>query len=283
MAKKVREFLDEDPPVRHAAQEGTESLPSDAVNIQLKEVSFTYPGTETPAVQNLTMDLNPGEPVALIGKSGSGKTTVVNLLLRTLDPQEGQILFDGIAEEKLTLEQIREQIALVPQDPFLFYGTIAENLRIAKEDATDDELMQALRGAELYDFVQSAPAGLDTKVGDQGMALSGGQAQRLAIARAILKDAPIVILDEPTSQIDVETEAALHRAMSRLTENKTVMLIAHRLSTIEQADRIIVMDNGSVVESGTRDELLAHSGVYAGMIRTKQQSESRGAASAAAE
>ena len=273
VAAKVKEFFDEEPPVRQLAQEATETLP-DAVDIQLKDVSFTYPGTDAPAVKNLTLTLKPGETVALIGRSGSGKTTVVNLLLRTLDPQEGEILFGGIEEQKLTLEQIRSQIALVPQDPFLFYGTIAENLRIAKEDATDEDLMQALRSAELFDFVNSAPDGLDTKVGDQGMALSGGQAQRLAIARAILKDAPIVILDEPTSQIDVETETALNRALARLTTGKTVLLIAHRLSTIEQADRIVVMEGGMVVESGTRQELLEHNGVYAQMVNTKRQSES---------
>ena len=282
VAAKVKEFLDEKPPVRELSQEETETLPA-AVDIQLKDVSFTYPGAEAPAVKNLTLDLNPGETVALIGRSGSGKTTVVNLLLRTLDPQEGEIFFGGIPEEKLTLEQIRNQIALVPQDPFLFYGTIAENLRIAKEDATDEELMQALRGAELFDFVNSAPDGLATKVGDQGMALSGGQAQRLAIARAILKDAPIVILDEPTSQIDVETETALNRALARLTEGKTVLLIAHRLSTIEQADRIVVMEDGAVAEKGTRQELLEHNGIYAQMVKTKRQSEGNTRSIAAAE
>ncbi len=144
---------------------------------------------------------------------------------------------------------------------------------MAKENATDEELIAALAGAELKDFIDESPDGLDTKVGDQGMALSGGQAQRLAIARALLKDAPIVILDEPTSQIDVETEALVNRALERLCASKTVLLIAHRLSTIEQADRIVVMDNGEVAESGTRDELLAQGGIYAGMIRTKQEIE----------
>ena len=279
VAAKVKEFLDEKPSVRQLSDTATETLPA-SVDIEFKNVSFTYPGVEESAVKNMDLKLNPGETVALIGRSGSGKTTVVNLLLRTLDPQEGDVFYGGIPEDKLTLEQIRSQIALVPQDPFLFYGTIEENLRIAKQDATDDELMQALRGAELYDFVQSTPDGLKTKVGDQGMALSGGQAQRLAIARAILKDAPIVILDEPTSQIDVETEAALNRALSRLTQGKTVLLIAHRLSTIEQANRIVVMDQGAVVESGTRDELLSQGGIYAQMVQTKRQSEGQSIAAA---
>ena len=145
---------------------------------------------------------------------------------------------------------------------------------MAREGATDEQMMAALKAAELEDFVSSSPAGLDTMVGDQGLALSGGQAQRLAIARALLKDAPIVVLDEPTSQIDVETETLLHKALDRLCENKTVLLIAHRLSTIEKADRIIVMDNdGRVAESGTRKELLVQGGIYADMINTKREIE----------
>lgn len=276
VARKVGEFLDEKPSVRHSDHAVPGVLPSEAISIQLKNVSFTFPGADAPAVRNFSMDLNPGETVALVGRSGSGKTTVTNLLLRTLDPDSGRILFGGIPEQKLSLEEIRKHIALVPQDPFLFFGSIADNLRIAKEDATDDELLEALKGAELLDFVQSSPHRLETRVGDQGMALSAGQAQRLAVARAILKDAPIVILDEPTSQIDVETEAAMQQALKRLTVGKTVLLIAHRLSTIEQADRIVVMADGAVAESGTRDGLLAHGGIYAGMIRTKREIESLG-------
>jgi len=197
-------------------------------------------------------------------------------LLRTLDPDSGEILFDGTSELDLDLEWIREQIGLVPQDPFLFYGTVRDNLTMAKEDATDEELMAAITAAELKDFVDSSPDGLETRVGDQGMALSGGQAQRLAIARALLKDAPLVILDEPTSQIDVETEALLNRALERLCANKTVLLIAHRLSTIEQADRIIVMDQGRLAESGTKAELVAKGGIYATMLQTKHDIEDAG-------
>lgn len=278
VARKVRELLDQKPAVRNVGTAAAGALPGESLGIRLKNVSFTYPGAESPAVRDFSMRLDPGETVALIGRSGSGKTTVTNLLLRTLDPDSGEILFGGVSRRNLSLEQVRERIALVPQDPFLFFGTIAENLRVASENASDGELLQALKGAELFDFVQATPKRLDTMVGDQGVALSAGQAQRLAIARALLKDAPVIILDEPTSHIDVQTETALHQALKRLTAGRTVLLIAHRLSTIEQADRIVVMADGAIAESGARSELLARGGIYAGMIRAKQELEGLAAA-----
>ncbi len=275
VAAEVVKFLDEKAPVSAGVGRNPGAKAGKAVRIELRDVTFTYPGADRPALQNLSMVLEPNETVALIGRSGSGKTTVTNLLLRTLEPDSGEIRFDGIPEKELALDWIRQQIALVPQDPFLFYGTIADNLRVAKEDATEAELIAATQSAELYDYIKSTPDGFNTKVGDQGTALSGGQAQRLAIARAFLKNAPIVVLDEPTSQIDVETETLLNRALARLTESKTVLLIAHRLSTIEQADRIIVLEGGRLAESGTRQQLLAQGGIYAGMIRTKRDIESQ--------
>lgn len=282
VASHVIHFLDEKPPVEHTESRRHGKTDGQSISIEFKDVTFSYPGVAEPTIKNLTMSLEPNETVAMIGKSGSGKTTIVNLMLRTLDPDSGEIMFDGVLEQDLSLEWIRQQIALVPQDPYLFFGTIRENLYMAKQGATDEELMAALKSAELEDFVKSSPAGLDTMVGDQGLALSGGQAQRLAIARAVLKDAPIVVLDEPTSQIDVETETLLNRALERLCKNKTVLLIAHRLSTIERADRIIVLEQGAVAESGTREELLAKGGLYAAMIRTKQEIEHAGLMPAAA-
>jgi ATP-binding cassette subfamily C protein CydD len=273
VAASILKFLDEKAPVEPTEARRRGKTDGKSISIEFRDVTFTYPGADAPTLKNLNMKLEPNETVAMIGKSGSGKTTVTNLMLRTLDPDSGQILFDGVPEPDLSVEWIRQQIALVPQDPYLFFGTVRDNLRIAKQDATDEEMMAALRAAELEDFVRSSPAGLATMVGDQGLALSGGQAQRLAIARAVLKDAPIVVLDEPTSQIDVETETLLNRALERLCEHKTVLLIAHRLSTIERADRIIVLEDGKVAESGTREELLARGGLYASMIRTKQEIE----------
>ncbi len=275
VAAKVIEFLDEKAPVIAGAGRNPGAQAGKAVRIEFRNVTFTFPGADRPALENLSMTLEPNETVALIGRSGSGKTTVTNLMLRTLAPDSGEILFDGIPEKDLALDWIRQQISLVPQDPFLFYGTIADNLRVAKQDATEAELILATRNAELYDYIKSTPDGFNTRVGDQGMALSGGQAQRLAIARAFLKNAPIVVLDEPTSQIDVETETLLNRALARLTAQKTVLLIAHRLSTIEQADRIIVLEGGRLAESGTRQSLLAEGGIYAGMIRTKRAIEAQ--------
>jgi ABC-type multidrug transport system fused ATPase/permease subunit len=277
VAAKVIEFLNEKAQTIIGGSIRPATAAGKPVSIELRNVTFAYPGAEKPAVSNFSMQLNPHETVALIGRSGSGKTTITNLLLRTLEPQAGEILVDGTSVRELSLEWLREQISLVPQDPFLFYGTIADNLRIAKADATEAEMIAAAKAAELYDFIKSNPDGFLTKVGDQGLALSGGQAQRLAIARALLKNAPVVILDEPTSQIDVETETLLNRALERLTRDKTVLLIAHRLSTIEQADRIVVMEGGTLAEAGTRAELLARGGIYASMIRTKRQMETRSA------
>lgn len=271
-AKKIIAFISEQPSVNDPpgavapAGRGPGAL-------RFRDVTFTYPGAAHPAVAGFSLDVRPGETVALIGHSGSGKTTVANLVLRTLAPTSGEISIDGHAAGQVPLDWVRSQIALVPQDPYLFYGTIADNLRLARPDATDAELMAAVKAANIDDFVRQSPLGLDTLVGERGLSLSGGQIQRLAIARALLKDAPVIVLDEPTSQIDLETESVIHEALERLTKDRTVILIAHRLKTVQAADRIVVMDGGRIVEQGAPQELARRGGVYARMVGTTRAME----------
>ncbi|HEC35748.1 MAG TPA: thiol reductant ABC exporter subunit CydD, partial [Anaerolineae bacterium] len=222
-------------------------------HVRFEDVRFAYDEGERPALDGLSFEILPGETVALVGASGAGKSSVVNLLFRFFDPQEGQIYLDGHRLSDLLPDWLRRQLALVAQDTYLFYGTIAENLRLAKPDATRAELEAAARAANIHDFIASLPEGYETQVGERGLSLSGGQAQRIAIARALLKGAPIVILDEATSQVDAESEAAIQEALGRLTEHKTVLIIAHRLSTVRRASRILVLDEGRVVESGTHE------------------------------
>lgn len=271
-AKKIIAFLSDKPSV--ADPEGAKA-PAGRIQgaVSFRDVSFSYPNTDKPAVDHFNLDVKAGETVALIGHSGSGKTTVANLVLRTLAPSSGTIAFDGHDVSRVPLDWVRAQIALVPQDPYLFYGTIADNLRLAKPDATDEELIEAAKAANIWDFIQASPAGLNTLVGERGLSLSGGQVQRIAIARALLKNAPIIVLDEPTSQIDLETESVIHEALERLTAQRTVLLIAHRLKTVQSADRIVVMAHGRVLEQGSHEELIRQGGTYAAMVGTTKTME----------
>ncbi|MBV6417088.1 MAG: Lipid A export ATP-binding/permease protein MsbA [Steroidobacteraceae bacterium] len=264
-AKKIVAFLGERPGVEDPA--GAIAPPRESrPTLSMRDIVFRYANAAGPAIDGCSLELAPGETVALVGASGSGKTTLTNLLLRTLQPSAGSITLGAHAVDAVPADWVREHIALVPQDPFLFHGTIAANLRVAKADATDDELIAACRAANIHEQIAALPTGYDTLVGERGLSLSGGQVQRLAIARALLRDSPIVILDEPTSQIDVETEAVIRDALGHLTRGKSVLLIAHRLSTVEHADRIVVLDRGRVLESGTHADLIARGGAYAGMV-----------------
>jgi ABC-type multidrug transport system fused ATPase/permease subunit len=280
-AKRIVNFLSQPPgvPEPPAAQ-----IPAPLANptLRLKDLVFSYANAGAPAVNGCTLEVRPGETVALVGHSGSGKTTVTNLVLRTLGPASGTIALDGTRADEVPADWVRAHLALVPQDPYLFYGTIAENLRVARADATAAELAEACRTANIHDHIASLPQAYETLVGERGMTLSGGQVQRLAIARALLKHAPIVILDEPTSQIDLETEKVIHEALDSLAHRKTVLLIAHRLSTVEKADRIVVMGQGRVLESGTHADLLAAGGVYARMVRVGRARHPDGAGMAIA-
>lgn len=229
--------------------------------IRLETVSFGYkPGT--PVLRDMTLEAEPGKTTALVGLSGSGKTTIMNLIMRFWDPERGAVLIDGRDIREVTLQSLRMQVALVSQDVFLFDGSIRENIAAGIENAGEEAVIAAAKAAYAHHFIQSMPAGYDTQVGELGGQLSGGQRQRISIARAFLKNAPIILLDEPTSALDSESEQAIQRALMQLTERRTTLVIAHRLATVLNADRIHVIENGRLAESGTHRGLLAIGGLY---------------------
>jgi ATP-binding cassette, subfamily C, bacterial CydD len=234
--------------------------------ITLTNVSYTYPGRERPAVDGVSFALVAGEMVALVGPSGAGKSTVARLLLRLIDPQWGQILANGTPLTEIPVEEWRSQLAWVPQTPYLFHGTLAENLRLTRPDATEADLRRAADLAYLSEFIDRLPLGFETSIGEGGARLSGGQAQRLALARAFLRDAPLLVLDEPTAHLDVAQEQALQESLTRLCAGRAVLAIAHRLPTAAKATRILVLQDGEIVESGPHTDLLTQAGLYASLV-----------------
>ena len=231
-------------------------------------VSFRYPSTDARAVNEVTLEVAPGETLALVGPSGSGKSTLAALVARFHDPDHGTVLLDGVDLRELTLRSLRAQVALVSQDVVLFEGTVRENIAYGPLATRDEKaLWQAIDAASAREFVEQLPQGIDTPVGSQGLRLSGGQRQRIAIARAFLKDAPILILDEATSALDNRTERDIQQALARLSAGRTTLVIAHRLSSIEHANRIAVLDSGRIVDTGTHHELLERNGLYAALYR----------------
>jgi len=236
--------------------------------ISFKEVQFSYPSRQdVPVIQRLSFELPKGQTLALVGKSGSGKSTVASLLMRFYQSQGGQIFSGADALESYDLQAWRKSLALVPQDVLLFGGSIRENITYGKTSATEEEIIQAAKEANAWEFIEGFPEGLDTKVGDRGVQLSGGQRQRIAIARALLKDPQLLILDEATSALDSESERLVQEALDRLMQGRTSVVIAHRLSTIRKAHQILVMEQGQGIERGTHDELMKLDGAYAELIR----------------
>ncbi|MEO0706430.1 MAG: ABC transporter ATP-binding protein [Cyanobacteria bacterium J06649_5] len=245
---------------------GSTALPASAVSgeIIFEQVSFGYQSRQ-PILNNLSLKIPAGKTTAIVGATGSGKSTLVKLLLRFYEVNSGQITLDGLDLQAINLQDLRRAVGLVSQEVFLFHGSVAENIAYGSFNATQREIVRAAQVAEAHDFIQQLPEGYDTVVGERGQKLSGGQRQRLAIARALLKNPPILILDEATSAVDNETEAAIQRSLEKITQDRTVIAIAHRLSTIRNAHCIYVMENGVLVESGTHESLLAKGALYAGL------------------
>lgn len=269
--ERVYSLLDVEPKIKDS-QDAIE-LKEVRNSVRFKNVNFEY-NKGTPVLNNVSFDANVGQTIALVGNSGGGKTTLVNLIPRFYDITGGSIEIDGVDIRKYTLTSLRDKIAVVFQDNFLFSGTIKENILLGNQNATDEQINKALECAYLNEFVATLPNGINTYIGERGVLLSGGQKQRVAIARAFLKNAPIVILDEATSALDNKAEAVVQRAIDNLMENKTVFVIAHRLSTVQNADKIMVVNDGCIVESGTHDELLqidkgAYKALYMAQFKTQ--------------
>lgn len=238
-------------------------------------ITFAYEGTSRPALDGVDLRIGAGRSVAFVGSTGGGKSTLIKLLLRFYEPQQGRVTLDGLPVNELNLQDLRRAIGYVAQDTFLADASVAQNIAYGMPDATREAVIEAAKSAEAHDFIVALPQGYDTPVGERGLRLSGGQRQRLALARAILKNPPILVLDEATSAVDNETEAAIQRSLDRLVVGRTTLIVAHRLSTVRHADAIHVIDAGRIAESGTHDELLAHDGLYASLWRL-QTGERRG-------
>lgn len=237
------------------------------LNLNLKDVHYAYDDGQRPALNGLSFDIFAGEKVAIVGPSGAGKSTVASLLLRFIDPDRGTISVDGRPLSELPPRAWRQQVAWVPQEPYLFHTTVAENIRLARPGATSEEVEHAARQAHAHAFIRALPQGYDTVIGERGARLSGGEAQRIALARALLKDAPLLILDEATANLDPEIEAQVQEAMERLLQGRTALIIAHRLTTVYRADRILVMDQGCIVEEGDHTTLLQQGGLYRSLVQ----------------
>jgi ATP-binding cassette, subfamily B, bacterial len=267
-AERTFEVLDSEPETYDAPD--AVDMPNMRGDVEFRDVSFGYDKMKM-VIQNLTVKVDAGHMCGLVGHSGAGKSTMINLICRFYDVAEGQILIDGVDIRKIKLKDLRRQIGVVPQDSFLFSGTIAENISYGKPDATREEVIRAAIAANAHDFILKQPDGYDTNVGERGGRLSGGERQRIAIARAILHNPRILILDEATASVDTETERQIQEALARLVENRTTFAIAHRLSTLREADYLLVLENGKKVEFGSHDELMEQRGAYYKLVQMQQE------------
>ena len=274
-AERISELLDEKPAILQnnnplplpMSLNGQKHLLARG-QVDFSKVGFRYPARpEAEVLKSASFSASPGEVVAIVGPSGAGKTTLFSLLQRFHDPQHGTIKIDGLPITALSLETLRNQIATVPQDPVIFSGTIAENIRFSRADATDVEVAEAAKSARVDEFANALPMQLNTELGERGVTLSGGQRQRVAIARAILRNAPILLLDEATSALDAESEALIQQALEKLTQGRTTLVIAHRLATVRNADKIVVMDKGKILAQGTHAQLMKKNPLYAKLAK----------------
>jgi ATP-binding cassette, subfamily B, bacterial len=258
--RHIQELLDE--PTRGADRPGAPDLPRIVNDITFDRVTFKYEGSETPVLDNLSLKLNVGKSIAIVGPSGSGKSTLLNLILRLYVPDEGRVTIDGVDIRKVTRESLRKNMAVVFQENMLFNMSIRENIRLGKENATDKEVEDAARKAEIHRYIMSLPHKYDTPVGERGETLSGGQRQRIAIARAIVRDPSVLLLDEATSALDQTTEAAINKTLLKLAKGRTMIFSTHRLTSVVDMDEIIVISGGKAIERGSHKELLATNGMY---------------------